>query len=205
MVPGGTDRNSTRPKKPTLSIHTDSSFGSFKKDALGIDRSNTDEIQKHFLRGAWMDGTLKHYNSGVVKLLRFAEVRMIDRSMLLPIAPEVLLSFVVWGSKKEEDLVENDESVKSTTLRSYIAGLKAWHKFHRKPYPSEKDETVALLLKASEMVEHEIRQAEKLRPPVMISDFGRMITRMQRSPSMEPRRQSRVKYSSSIYTVKSRS
>lgn len=60
-----------------------------------------------------MDGTLKHYNSGVVKLLRFAEVRMIDRSMLLPIAPEVLLSFVVWGSKKEEDLVENDESVKS--------------------------------------------------------------------------------------------
>jgi hypothetical protein len=49
-------------------------FGAFKKDAFGIDRSDSDEIQKHFLRGSWMDGTLKHYNSGVVKLLRFAEV-----------------------------------------------------------------------------------------------------------------------------------
>lgn len=65
------------------------------------------------------------------------------------IDPDVLLRFVVWASKKNENLAKNDESVKYTTLKSYIAGLKAWHKFHRKEY----------------------HLAQKLRPPVMISDL----------------------------------
>lgn len=43
-------------------------FGAFKKNALGIDDSRDDEVKQHYLRGAWGDGTLKGYNSGVVKL-----------------------------------------------------------------------------------------------------------------------------------------
>lgn len=43
-------------------------FGTFKKDALGIDTSMSDEVKLHYLRGAWGEGTLKSYNSGVVKL-----------------------------------------------------------------------------------------------------------------------------------------
>lgn len=34
-------------------------FGSFKRDALGVDDSDEDEVKKHFLKGAWGDGTLK--------------------------------------------------------------------------------------------------------------------------------------------------
>lgn len=73
------------------------SFGSFKSNALGEDKSEVDEVQKHFLRGAWMEGTLKHYNSAVIKLLRFAVVKKIDRRNLLPISHDLIIQFVVWA------------------------------------------------------------------------------------------------------------
>lgn len=113
---------------------------------MGVDRSEHDKIQRHFLRGAWRDGTLKHYNSGVVKLFRFAEVNFVNKKLLLPINQETLLQFIVWGSKKSENLAVKYESVKSTTMKSYIARIKAWHKFHGKDYPSNMDDMVALLL-----------------------------------------------------------
>lgn len=43
-------------------------FGAFKKNASGLDDSDRDEVKKHYLQGAWSDGTLKGYNSGIVKL-----------------------------------------------------------------------------------------------------------------------------------------
>lgn len=146
-------------------------FGAFKKDALGVDISNSDEVQRHYLRGAWGDGTLKSYNSGVVKLHRFAVVKHIEKSELLPISAAVVKKFVVWASRKEVERAKEDESVKSTTLKSYIAGIKAWHLFHNKEYPYHVDAAVKTLLKATRMIEARFDDIEKKRPPVRLSDL----------------------------------
>lgn len=146
-------------------------FGSFKRDALGVDDSDEDEVKKHFLKGAWGDGTLKSYNSGVVKLLRFATVKKIEKSELLPISATTLKQFVVWASKKDVSIAREDESVKTSTLKSYIAGVKAWHLFHDEDYPHHANEAVKTLLKASRMIESKNQQIEKTRSPVLISDL----------------------------------
>lgn len=146
-------------------------FGAFKKDALGIDRSREDEVMQHFLRGAWGDGTLKSYNSGVVKLHRFATVKRIDRARLLPISPVLVKQFVVWASRKEVEKAEEDESVKSNTLKAYIAGIKAWHMFHDETYPHHVDEAVKTLLRATKMKEARANEVERKRPPVLLEDL----------------------------------
>lgn len=146
-------------------------FGAFKKNALGIDSSGEDEIQQHFLRGAWGEGTLKSYNSGIVKLHRFATLHNIEKAELLPITPRILKRFVVWASKKEVSDASEDESVKSTTLKAYIAGIKAWHLFHDTDYPRHADDAIRTLLKATRMIEAQHQEIEKKRPPVLLSDL----------------------------------
>lgn len=159
MIKEGSLRRATKP------------FGAFKRNAAGVDTSNDDEIQQHFLRGAWGDGMLKSYNSGIVKLLRFATVHGIERKELLPITPRILKRFVVWASKKDVSKAEHDESVKSTTLKAYIAGIKAWHIFHDSDYPHHVDHAVKTLLKASKMIEARNLEVERKRPPVLLSDL----------------------------------
>lgn len=146
-------------------------FGAFKKNALGIDVSGEDEVQQHFLRGAWGDGTLKSYNSGVVKLLRFAVVNKVDKKDLLPITPRLIKRFVVWASKKNVREAREDESVRASTIKAYVAGIKAWHLFHEEEYPRHVDEAVKTLLKATRMVEAQTLEREKKRPPVLVSDL----------------------------------
>lgn len=146
-------------------------FGAFKKDALGVDNTADDEVKQHFLKGAWGDGTLKSYNSGVVKLHRFAKVMAIKKEDLLPITPSLVKRFVVWASRKEIEKAKDDESVKSTTLKAYVAGIKAWHMFHDKLYPHEVDAAVKTLIKATKMIEARMNEVEKKRPPVMLSDL----------------------------------
>lgn len=146
-------------------------YGAFKKDALGSDTSMSDEVKRHYLRGAWGDGTLKSYNSGVVKLQRFAVVKKIGKKELLPISAALVKKFVVWASKRDVDDAKNDESVKSTKLKAYVAGIKAWHLFHDETYPSQVDVAVKTLLRATRMVEARIQEIEKKRPPVMLSDL----------------------------------
>lgn len=146
-------------------------FGAFKKDTSGKDTTAEDEVKQHYLRGAWGEGTLKSYNSGVVKLYRFAKVKKIDKKDLLPISPTLVKQFVVWGSRKEVERAREDESVKSSTLKAYVAGIKAWHMFHDQPYPHHVDGAVKTLLKATRMTESRITEVEKKRPPVLISDL----------------------------------
>lgn len=146
-------------------------FGAFKKNALGVDNSRFDTVQQHYLRGAWGDGTLKSYNSGVVKLYQFATLNKIEKSELLPISPSLVKQFVVWASKKEVDKAKDDESVKSTTLKSYIAGIKAWHLFHDEDYPFQVDAAVKTLLKATRIIEARFNKIERRRPPVRLSDL----------------------------------
>ena len=82
----GNVNNLKKAKKP---------YGVFKKNALGFDSTEEDKVKRHYLRGAWGDGTLKSYNSGVVKLYRFAKVKRIEREMLLPISSSLVKIFVV--------------------------------------------------------------------------------------------------------------
>lgn len=44
-------------------------FWAFKMIVLGVDKTAEDEVQQHYLKGAWGEGTLKSYNLAVVKLL----------------------------------------------------------------------------------------------------------------------------------------
>lgn len=154
-------------------------FGAFKRDARGVDKSEEDEVQQHFLRGAWGDGTLKSYNSGVVKLHRFATVKKVEKSMLLPISTTLIKQFVVWASTKDVEEAKEDESVKSSTLKAYIAGIKAWHMYHDEVYPSQVDEAVKTLLRATRTVEARKFEVEKKRPPVLLAD---LITLMEVLP-----------------------
>lgn len=146
-------------------------FGVFKRDALGVDNSDEDEVKQHFLRGAWGDGTLKSYNSGVVKLHRFAKVKKVEKSQLLPISSTLIKQFVVWASMRDVEDAKEDESVKSSTLKAYVAGIKAWHMYHDEVYPSQVDEAVRTLLRATRTVEARASEVEKKRPPVLLADL----------------------------------
>lgn len=146
-------------------------FGAFKKNALGVDDTMTDEVKQRFLRGAWGEGTLKSYNSGVVKLHRFASVKKVDKSQILPISPALMKQFVVWASKKSTNIAKEDESVKSSTLKAYIAGIKAWHLFHNKEYPYQVDRAIKTLLKATRMTEAKFEDIDRKRSPVQLSDL----------------------------------
>lgn len=146
-------------------------YGAFKKNALGLDSTGEDEVKQHYLRGAWGDGTLKSYNLGVVKLYRFAKVKGIEKKLLLPISATIMKQFVVWASKKGADRAEEDESVKSSTLKAYVAGIKAWHMFHDELYLHKVDDAVKTLLRATRVVEAKLSEVERKRPPVLISDL----------------------------------
>lgn len=146
-------------------------FGTFKKDALGRDRSGEDEVQQHYVKGSWGDGTLKSYKPGVVKLHRFARVKNIRKEDLLPVSPALIKRFVVWASKKDVKEAREDELVKLTTLKAYIAGIKAWHMFHDQPYPHHVDSAVKTLLKATRTIEARMAEVERKRPPVLVSDL----------------------------------
>lgn len=146
-------------------------FGAFKKDNSGVYLTGTDEVKQHYLCGAWGEGTLKSYNLGVVKLYQFAKVKNIDRNELLPISPSLVKCFVVWASRKEVERAEEDKSVKSSTMKAYLAGIKAWHMFHDHLYPHHVDGAVKTLLKATKMTEARINEVEKKRPPVLVSDL----------------------------------
>lgn len=118
---------------------------------------------------------MKSYISGVVKLHRFALVKKIERKELLPISAALVKQFVVWTSKKEVEEARLDESVKSTTIKAYIAGIKAWHLFHDKAYPYHVDGAVKTLLRATRMVEARIQDIKKKRRPVLLSDLIKLL------------------------------
>lgn len=110
-----------------------------------------DPVKAYILYGSWSTSTLKHYNSGVAKLITFAKTFGIDREALLPIRPEYLYQFVLWaGPKIPGDNVEAERtSIKSTTIRTYLSGIKAWHLYHDCLYPHDATPRVELLLKTA--------------------------------------------------------
>lgn len=61
--------------------------------------------------------------------------------------------------------------MESTTLKAYIAGIKAWHMYHDETYPHQVDDAVRKLLRATRMIEARANEIEKKRPPVLVSDL----------------------------------
>lgn len=90
---------------------------------------------------------------------------------LLPISKSVVSRFVIWASVKEEEWSREDESVRSNTIRSYLAGIKAWHYFHNYEYPHDTTPRVNLLLRATERLEAKVKDRQAKRPPVLIHNL----------------------------------
>jgi hypothetical protein len=98
-------------------------------------------VQRHRLLGGWAPTTLINYNSGVSKLLRFAEEKAYIRKQILPLSVNVLYEFVVWAGKKLEDgkgVVGGENGIMTIeveTIKKYLTGIKCWHLVHNEEYP----------------------------------------------------------------------
>lgn len=108
----------------------------FLRGPDGLDSTSDNDVKTYLLNGTWSGSTLKHYNAGVSKLLVFALERGIDRSLLLPIQPKVLYEFFAWASPPllDNGTKQGPPPIKSTTVRNYLLGIKAWHLLHNFDY-----------------------------------------------------------------------
>ncbi|EHS64414.1 uncharacterized protein PGTG_22250 [Puccinia graminis f. sp. tritici CRL 75-36-700-3] len=121
------------------------------------------KLDQHVLNG-WSRSTLKSYNSGVRKFLLFKKTVGQER-FLLPATEDDIYNFCFWAGKKD---IDNGQSgVLSVTLKKYLQGLKAWHIFHNRPYPTISEKKVSLLLKSSQKIETLLAKKEP-KKPVMI-------------------------------------
>lgn len=148
----------------------------FKKGLDGIDSTSEDLVKTYMLSGSWSTPTIKHYNAGVEKLMTFAKEKGIDQSLLLPINPRILGEFVVWAGP---DLIQGEASsgvtpIKSTTIRTYLSGIKAWHLFHNFEYPHQATPRVEAILKAAAKLELREEPKEK-KNPVLISHLFNLL------------------------------
>lgn len=128
-----------------------------------------DPVKAYIIGGSWSPATLRHYNSGVSKLMVFALEKRIHRLYLLPIDPKVLGLFVVWASPKvnKEDKYHCLFPIKSNTIRTYLSGIKAWHLYHDFPYPHEYTTRVECILTTAANLE--LRKGPKLeKEPVLV-------------------------------------
>lgn len=114
-----------------------------------------DPVKAYILKGGWSPATIKHYNAGVTKLLAFALEKRIHRSLLLPIDRRILGLFAVWAGPKmsDDDKYHSVKPIKSSTIRTYLSGMKAWHLYHNFQYPHESNTRVELILTTAAKLE----------------------------------------------------
>ncbi|KAI7965172.1 hypothetical protein MJO29_003270 [Puccinia striiformis f. sp. tritici] len=103
------------------------------------------DIKTHFLRG-WSFNTLLGYNAAIKKFNKCMISRGISH-FELPLSANDIEYFCFWAGRIADAPSDHDFAAK--TLVKYVSGLKAWHLFHKKPYPREADERVAILLRSS--------------------------------------------------------
>lgn len=51
-------------------------------------------------------------------------MKNIEKTSLLPMSARLVKEFVVWASKKNVSKATDDESVKASTIKAYVAGIK---------------------------------------------------------------------------------
>lgn len=147
-------------------LHIQTSSMEFLRGSDGLDSTSENRVKRYLLNGSWAPTTLKHYNAGVTKLMAFALDSRIPRSLLLPIDPDVLCDFVVWASppSPDDDTPQGPAPIKSTTVRTYLSGIKAWHLFHHFEYPHKTTPRVEAILRAAERLELLKHPKEKKNP-----------------------------------------
>lgn len=138
----------------------------------GRSEQNTDAVKAYIQYGGWSESTVKHYNAGVSKLVTFAKAFKIPREDLLPIDPDHLYQFVLWAGPRipGSSLLPSGSPIKSTTIRTYLSGIKAWHLYHDYQYPHQATPRIELMLTTAKKLD--IREKEKVpKSPVLVKDL----------------------------------
>jgi hypothetical protein len=117
----------------------------------------------HLLTG-WKKSTLLRYNSAVSKFVKFHN-QFYETEFKLPISSIDLEEFCVWAGRNA--VSSNVGKISFSSLRKYIAGLKAWHVYHNYEFPSLNKSRIELLLKASAQ-EEELAEKPSLKQPIML-------------------------------------
>ncbi|KAH9820392.1 hypothetical protein DFH28DRAFT_874331, partial [Melampsora americana] len=97
----------------------------------------------------WLEETMKVYNAGVRKYVKFNVSKGRRRNECLPATKDLIYEFILWASERRNPEETVKEAVKADTIRKYIVGLKAWHKLHQCRFPDVDKELTRLMLKAS--------------------------------------------------------
>ncbi|KAG0145512.1 hypothetical protein CROQUDRAFT_133706 [Cronartium quercuum f. sp. fusiforme G11] len=116
------------------------------KDFLstGSTLQSPNEVQLHVLRG-WGWSTLKSYNVGIRKFLQF--MRTVVNPWNLPANKDDIYNFCCWAGRQHA--ITKPQEILLKTLKHYLYGLKAWHRYHDIAYPEVDERRVELLLLAS--------------------------------------------------------
>lgn len=128
-----------------------------------------DPIKAYILYGSWAPSTIKHYNAGVAKLVLLAQTFKLPRSAILPIDAETLYQFVWWaGPRLPGDPAEETHTpIKAETIRTYLSGIKAWHRYHDQKYPHDATPRVKLILTTTKKLD--LLKGEKIqKDPVLV-------------------------------------
>lgn len=136
---------------------------------VGRSESDPDAVKAYILYGSWSESTVRHYNAGVSKLITFAKAFKIPREDLLPIDPDHLYQFVLWAGPRipGSDNLPTGSPIKSTTIRTYLSGIKAWHLYHNYQYPHQATPRIELMLTTAKKLD--IREREKgPKSPVLV-------------------------------------
>ncbi|EFP90076.2 uncharacterized protein PGTG_15924 [Puccinia graminis f. sp. tritici CRL 75-36-700-3] len=129
----------------------------------GLEERLPSKADIHVLNG-WRPSTLMSYNSAVAKFNRFLISEGIV-SLVLPVTASLLEEFCIWAGRN--DVSSNDGKISATSLRKYLAGIKAWHIYHSATFPDDNNPRLALLLKASAKKD-ESSVTAKMKLPVML-------------------------------------
>ena len=90
---------------------------------------------QHALTIAWSPGTLKTYTSGIKAFLAFCETYRIPTKLVYPASEFLVCAFVA-----------SRLGLASSTIKNYLAGLRAWHIQSNYPFPTSA--RISLIAKA---------------------------------------------------------
>ncbi|KAH9818339.1 hypothetical protein DFH28DRAFT_888240 [Melampsora americana] len=145
----------------------------------------------HIMGGGWVEETMKLYNSGIKKYVKFNEQKGRRRSQCLPVTKELIYKFIPWASERQNPDQTPDEAVKADTVRKYIVGLRTWHRLHQCQFLDVDDELVKLMLRASKRyekgkIQNQSSNAERSKTkergekePVLVSHLDQILAKLE--------------------------
>lgn len=152
------------------------------KDLLGKDKGpipwTNDLIKVQMLSGSWALSTVEGMNTAVWKLKAFGLACKVPTNKLIPLAEQRLHEFIVWAGCRLESEGGNDQKhkIKSSTIETYITGIRSWHLFHHEYFPDTRSKKTQLLLKAANAGDEEVGVVKpKDKPPVLLRHLRHLL------------------------------